>query len=155
MSTVIQQELEKIGSQIIIAAYEGNMKRIDELNFAAKAMQSYNDILHNTTPTPTVLKTKAVTKERKVKARKVYTEDAVIRSPQELALIMPYAPFSATEKIEKKNVEFLQIGFVDITLNGGRVVRLNALKACENVYDLQAGKIYAFKTLDGASYLSE
>lgn len=143
MPTVIQVELDKIGTQIIAAAYDGDLKRVEELNLAAKAMQSFTEILHTTTPTPKIQSTRV---EKEKRGRKVYSESDVIAFGAPQLLTMNYRAFSKDGSGELEPVKFEHLGIVRSYKNKSFMV-LTAMRALETVQDLTEGCIYGFQNV--------
>ncbi len=150
--SVIQNQLEKLATSFLLASEANDTEQMNAIRLQTETLTKYNALLHNTAPVTKVSKTKAV--EVKKAGRTSYSEDEIQKSPVEIALIMPYAKFDKVNPQPKQPVEFLQVGMVKNRRNGSSDM-LIALKSCETVQDLEAGKIYAFKSLRDVTYLSE
>lgn len=151
MPTVIQERLNTLASAMLLAFDAGNTEELTKLKAQAEEISTLEKVFNNTFPSPKVSRTKAVTER---KGRTTYDESEVIKSAKEIAIAMPYAKYDKQNPQPKQRVEFLIIGQIKDRRNGSSAM-LTALKSCETVADLEAGKVYAFKSLRDVEYLAD
>ena len=149
--SVIQERLNSLATEMLLAFDAKDSARLDTLKAQANELSELDKVFHNTFPKAKVTSTRAVTER---KGRTVYDASEVIGGGKEIAIKMPYAKYDKANPQPKQIVEFLIVGQIKDRRNGSTAV-LTALKSCETVADLEAGKIYAFKSLRDVEYLAD
>lgn len=146
---LLKQRIETLTSEYLTATPE----RRDAIAIEVKSLKSFSDmLLEDAVKGSTRSK---VTSKSVSKGRKCYSPEEVIAMNVGDSIAFKYAMFDkANPKREKQDVEAIFKGFI-FTKANTVTVQLIALEVCNDVEDLERGKIYAFKleALQGFNYL--
>lgn len=141
---ILTQRLETLATQLLEASDSGDVKQVDIVLAKIKEIQTYESLLSNSHPAAKTQKTKAVSRDPK--GRTQYDESEVEPSGKVFQFVMPYAKFDKQNPTPKQPVRFECLGKLPSRKNGSTQY-LVAARSLETVADLEAGKIYAFKSL--------